>query len=213
MVKSKPPNETYLQRPEILISNLYTALKNQATSYSGLTTGETIKISPGDDYRLWLVEEGMVSAFRKRDDLLMWNANGLVIIGISQLFCSTNAYYFKVKNGQSIYNIEHKLAREIIENNHLWYNVSALLDYYIRIFNTRDAALVNKSSYDTIREKIMEYDLLGLNESNRIAPYILDTTLLSKSIVYKIVSDLHKGGYLFLSKGKATILKELPKKY
>lgn len=166
---------------------------------------------------LWLISNGSVSLYRGYDDLKISGTTGPMVIGLGELFEPIGRYYFRASRGSKVSSISINQAKAIFTEQQLWQDVADVLSYAIHIMIYRDEHLVSKSSYSIIRAKLLEYmqkkESIDLSRTGIVA-YIQETTHLSRSLIYNIISQLTEGGYIKTSNGKLVeIIKPLPKNY
>jgi CRP-like cAMP-binding protein len=79
----------------------------------------------------------------------------------------------------------------------------------------RDDVLVARSAYSVVREFLLEIHELITNHNRdiNIYDYIQEYTNLARSTIIKILSDLKKGDYIVVEKGKLVSLSALPERY
>lgn len=166
-----------------------------------------------DEPVCYLVTGGDVSIYRKEDQLLLVNLTTPSIIGLS-------------KNAEQIINIvtisKCSLARikrsdalKIIEEKNLWRLLSFFyMDLSEKLYLSFDMN-TRLSSYEKIR--IQLFELMAETETYRLnisaEQYIRDKTLLSRSGVMRILSDLRKGGYIEMERGVLLKINNIPEQY
>jgi CRP-like cAMP-binding protein len=83
------------------------------------------------------------------------------------------------------------------------------------VMSKRDDVLVARSAYSVVREFLLEIHELITNHNRdiNIYDYIQEYTNLARSTIIKILSDLKKGDYIVVEKGKLVSLSALPERY
>ncbi len=204
-----------IPRPTETIRRLHDALLPFATPCH-ILPGRLLSDSPGEKPVMWLITSGSLSIFRRHDDLNLWASEGPLVTGLQEIFAPFGRHYFRVSRGATVSSIPVSLAREVLEEQGLWKEVAQVLAYYIRLMTYRDEHLVNRSSYTAIRAKLMEYmarrEQLIRNRTGIVA-YIQSTTLLSRSLIYHVLSVLASGGYIRMSRGKLEEIIHLPEHF
>lgn len=106
-------------------------------------------------------------------------------------------------------------ALPIISENNLWLEFSQILVWYIDILSKRDDVLVARSAYSVVREFLLEINdlILYQNRDINVYDYIQEYTNLARSTIIKILSDLKKGQYIVVEKGKLINISSLPERY
>ncbi|CDL35783.1 FIG00510151: hypothetical protein [Enterobacter hormaechei] len=79
----------------------------------------------------------------------------------------------------------------------------------------RDDVLVARSAYSVVREFLYEINDLTVHQQRdiNVYDYIQEYTNLARSTIIKILSDLKKGQYIVVEKGRLLNLTALPEKY
>lgn len=75
--------------------------------------------------------------------------------------------------------------------------------------------MVARSAYSVVREFLIEINELIVDHQRdiNIYDYIQEYTNLARSTIIKILSDLKKGQYIVVEKGRLISLTSLPEKY
>jgi len=75
--------------------------------------------------------------------------------------------------------------------------------------------LVARSAYSVVREFLLEINdlILYQNRDINVYDYIQEYTNLARSTIIKILSDLKKGKYIVVEKGKLINISSLPERY
>jgi hypothetical protein len=79
----------------------------------------------------------------------------------------------------------------------------------------RDDVLVARSAYSVVREFLLEINELIVHHQRdiNVYDYIQEYTSLARSTIIKILSDLKKGQYIVVEKGRLLNMTTLPEKY
>lgn len=83
------------------------------------------------------------------------------------------------------------------------------------MLSKRDDVLVARSGYSVVREFLYEINDLIVQQQRdiNVYDYIQEYTNLARSTIIKILSDLKKGQYIVVEKGRLLNLTALPEKY
>ena len=211
-----PDNRSYLLPPDICrpdeaIRRLHDALRPAAEACELPPR----KLIPGED-RIWLVTTGHFRVYRRYDGLKLRTATGPALIGLQELFGPFGRHYFRFSRGTGLSSVPLEQAREVMDRQQLWQDVAEVLAYYLRIMTYRDEHMVSKKTYVLIRVKLIEYMAhRDIHISNRtgIVSYIQNTTMLSRSLIYHVLSSLTRGGYISMSGGKLDAIHRLPEAF
>ncbi len=103
----------------------------------------------------------------------------------------------------------------MIGEKDLWPALSNVLSWYICVMVKRDNVLVARNAYSVVREFLLEiHELITVHKRDiNIYDYIQEYTNLARSTIIKILSDLKKGQYIVVEKGKLVSLNTLPERY
>lgn len=204
-----------IARPIEIIEQLFNTLKPYAQQKK-LPVGKLYPRKANEEGVIWLIESGVVEAYRSHDDLKFWVAAGPLVIGINDIFKSTDHFYFKVYSIEYAFCLPISLAINIIEEKNLWKSIATILAFYVRIMYYRDSHLVTKKAYTTIRTKLIEFidnNKTSYTSRSDAVNYLVETTVLSRSMIYQVISDLELGGYISSHNDRLVLLKNIPTKY
>ncbi len=201
--------------PHAAQQKLHDALMPFSTPY-GSTSNRTKVNMVQSQSMLWLISNGSVSFYRVYDDLKIAVAAGPIVMGLAELFEPLGRYYFKTARGAKIASISIERAKEVFSEHGLWQEVAEVLAFTVHMMGYRDEHLVSKNSYSIIRAKLFEYmnkkDVADFSGTGIVA-YIQETTHLSRSLIYKIISYLIDGNYIKVRNGKLMEIVKLPKNF
>lgn len=101
------------------------------------------------------------------------------------------------------------------DRKNLWPDLTKVLSWYICVMSKRDDVLVARSAYSVVREFLYEINDLTVHQQRdiNVYDYIQEYTNLARSTIIKILSDLKKGQYIVVEKGRLLNLTALPEKY
>lgn len=101
------------------------------------------------------------------------------------------------------------------DRKNLWPELTKVLSWYICMLSKRDDVLVARSAYSVVREFLYEINDLIVQQQRdiNVYDYIQEYTNLARSTIIKILSDLKKGQYIVVEKGRLLNLTALPEKY
>ena len=93
--------------------------------------------------------------------------------------------------------------------------LTKILSWYICLLSKRDDVLVARSAYSVVREFLLEINELIVHHQRdiNVYDYIQEYTNLARSTIIKILSDLKKGQYIVIDKGRLINMTALPEKY
>ncbi|WP_339275247.1 helix-turn-helix domain-containing protein [Enterobacter asburiae] len=162
-----------------------------------------------------VLHDGLVSFIRGQDQLLISTVKGPMIFGSNFRSPENLDAYFK-SIGYSQYEIfpRSNLA-EIVKQHGLWESLANVLMFTHSHLTDTYVNLVGLPTYTLICNQL--YALMGeeddVREEITACDYIQSKTLLSRSGVMKILSDLKKGGHIELKRGILMSINHLPTNY
>ncbi|TNV20486.1 hypothetical protein FH968_10815 [Buttiauxella sp. B2] len=162
-----------------------------------------------------LLHEGTIALYRGQDHLLLSNAKAPFIIGLNLLFPDNGDVYIQARDAIRYEIIPRNAVEEIIRKENLWEQLAYIFMYNTKNFIKHNFATTGVSTYDLIRNNLLAL----MNESDELrsktnaCDYIHERTLLSRSGIMKILSDLRKGGHIDISRGVLLSINTLPAKY
>lgn len=170
---------------------------------------------PDDNGWVYLFPNKTFTTYRKRDRLLIKVGEAPTLIGLSEHVQSIDIYSIVASHDLHYNVIKFDDAVSIINSHNAWRSVASMFSWYIHIVSSRDEKLVGVGAYDMVRSQL--FDIMNLPEDVRlkttVAKFIVTRTRLSRSMVMKILSDLTKGGYIYIEKGILLSINRLPEKY
>ncbi|WP_439291843.1 MULTISPECIES: helix-turn-helix domain-containing protein [Rahnella] len=114
-----------------------------------------------------------------------------------------------------IYRLESQRAIEIISKKQCWSSLAHFLAFQVGFLSSRYYDISHRSSYLVIKSLLLEMN----NEPDEIIQnysiekYISERCYLGRSGIMKILSDLRKGGYIEIKRGRLIKINKLPEKY
>lgn len=201
-------------KPVAHIEKLIKALSPYVT-YVSASKGQRFNYVKNGQPMCYLFDEGNVTVHDIHDGRVLSTAFGPAVLGISNYIITQEMAYITANQSMQLGIISVKdLAREL-EANDLWHPFSHLLLFTISHFIQLTSTQVKPTSYERIRMQI-----LALNDESdevkrktNITHYIQERTLLSRSHVMMIISELKKGGNIEVVKGVLIKVNSLPQKF
>ena len=158
---------------------------------------------------------GEIEIRRRSDELSMFTMRQAGFLGVSAVYNRASHMYGIARDTSVIRTIKREEFERIISENNLWLEFSQILVWYIDILSKRDDVLVARSAYSVVREFLLEINdlILYQNRDINVYDYIQEYTNLARSTIIKILSDLKKGQYIVVEKGKLINISSLPERY
>lgn len=187
-----------------------------ATSgYEEKTLKKWQKISTENSGDIHIIISGEVEFRRTSDDLCMFTLQGQCIFGLSAIFYNSSHMHGVVRSNTVVRTINKDVFHRLMSEQGLWPDLTKVLAWYICMLSKRDDVLVARSAYSVVREFLIEINELIVQHQRdiNIYDYIQEYTNLARSTIIKILSDLKKGQYIVVEKGRLMSLTALPEKY
>ncbi|MFY9997699.1 MAG: helix-turn-helix domain-containing protein [Leclercia sp.] len=173
------------------------------------------KIITADADYIHIVISGEVEIRRVSDELSMFTMRSQGFLGVSSIYNNAAYMYGLARTPTVIRTIKKTDFERLIGEKNLWAEFTQVLVWYISILSKRDDVLVARSAYSVVREFLIEInELIVLHKREvNVYDYIQEYTNLARSTIIKILSDLKKGQYIVVEKGKLITINSLPERY
>ncbi|HEX4502383.1 MAG TPA: helix-turn-helix domain-containing protein [Scandinavium sp.] len=167
------------------------------------------------EIQCYLLVEGFARINRKKDNLTVSTEQAPFIFGFSMSSNDISELSIHSYVDTVLYQLPLDIVNEIIEKKTLWKPLAYLLTYLSsRIFShcTRTSQF---GSYQTIRVLLHELyrELDHSPHQETVMHYIKSRSLLSRSGIMQIISELKKGDYIEIENGKLKAIKCLPERF
>lgn len=152
------------------------------------------------------------ASISRSDDLIIGRIESPMIIGLSTLYNFPSNYKVLPDLNAKFMLLPSDDVRACISEQNAWECVSVILSYNIYMLNYRDTISFGKDAYTLIKYAISAYLKLPIEIKNKetFPNFIIKRTLLSRSIVMRILRKLKKGGYIEVVKGRLINVDKLP---
>ncbi len=173
------------------------------------------KITFADSEYVHVIVSGELELRRNSDELCILNIHRPCILGISTLYYDAELFSMMARSNVVVRSIKKDEFHRMIGEKDLWPALSNVLSWYICVMVKRDNVLVARNAYSVVREFLLEiHELITVHKRDiNIYDYIQEYTNLARSTIIKILSDLKKGQYIVVEKGKLVSLNTLPERY
>jgi hypothetical protein len=163
-----------------------------------------------------VLHEGIVGIFRESDHLLVTHVYAPFVLGFALTENHHHPHiYLKARNTVRYEMIPRQRALVIFDEKQLWKSVAWVQGFMATELFRQPASYVGQSSYQLIRQMLLafmqEEELLRNNMT--ALEYLQERTLLSRSGIQRILSELKKGGYISLESGKLLDVHRLPERF
>ena len=173
------------------------------------------KISTVENEFIHIIVSGEVEFRRESDELCLFTLQGQCIFGLSSIFYHSSHMYGLVRSNTVVRSIPKDAFSQLMTEKGLWPELTKVLAWYICMLSKRDDVLVARSAYSVVREFLLEINELIVHHQRdiNVYDYIQEYTNLARSTIIKILSDLKKGQYIVVEKGRLLNITNLPEKY
>ncbi|MEX5383801.1 helix-turn-helix domain-containing protein [Cronobacter muytjensii] len=205
--------ETYPlpERPEEAITRLITALENSGEPRH-FANGAHIPLQPDN---IVAIQRGSLSMHRIMDSLTMIESTKPQLLGISYNNHFSQHFTIKAETACKALIIPRSEFEAVIEGQHLWRELLQVVSWYYDVLYWKSYHFLGRQSYTLIRNCLIE--LAAKNEREReeinACDFIRSKTNLSQSYILKVFSDLRKGDYVDISRGRLKAINRLPERY
>ncbi|WP_368541420.1 helix-turn-helix domain-containing protein [Enterobacter soli] len=191
------------------------AIISATDGYEEKTLKKWQKITTSESDYIHVIVSGEVEFRRASDELCMFTLQGQCIFGLSAIFYNSSHMYGLVRSTTVVRAIKKEEFCRLMTEKNLWPQLTKVLSWYICMLSKRDDVLVARSAYSVVREFLLEINELIVNHQRdiNVYDYIQEYTNLARSTIIKILSDLKKGQYIVVEKGRLLNITTLPEKY
>ena len=178
-------------------------------------SGEQLDLQVNGEAFCYLILEGSVAIYRRKDNLMLSTANSPALFGVANLATLFFDDYLKTVTPCRIGVIPAAQMDIIIQQKGLWELLYKHLMYmYNHLYNSI-VPLGAPNAYELIRHQLLQ--LMSEEEHFRFGitaeKYIREKTQLSRSGVMRILADLKAGNYIEMENGRLIKINKLPPRY
>ncbi|GDX06054.1 helix-turn-helix domain-containing protein [Buttiauxella sp. A111] len=204
----------YPPRPTVELDCVQKALWSQGKEQE-FHPGEDIYAVKGDEKSIYLFTEGHFTFVRAKDGLVISSLRGGLVYGIAECLRPRGGFSLRVEEACKAIVVPAERAFEIFTQQQLWESVAHLMAWFVQNITLREEHLVGVSAYVMIRSKLLELHLQPseFRAKTNVVDYIKDRTQLARSTIMAILSELRRGEYIEIKRGKLITIKYLPKDY
>lgn len=202
-------------KPEDYISELIAVASNPSRIKNG-GDRKVISLVQYSEPMCFMLHKGTVALYRNEDHLMITHVHAPYILGLNFLNPLNNNIYLRARGEDIVYEIIPRSAfAEILDNGDYWKNVAYLFMYSTMSFVEYNKSITGVSTYELVCNNLLalmkESEVIRMNTN--ACDFILDKTLLSRSGIMKILSDLKKGDHIVMKRGVLLGINKLPAKY
>lgn len=205
--------ETYPlpERPEEAIHLLISALKKSG-ELRHFASGAHIPVQPD---HIIVIEQGSLSMHRVMDSLMMIESTRPQLLGITYNNQFSRHFMVKAESACEARIVPRGEFEAIIEARQLWRELLLVVSWYYDVLYWKSYHYLGRQSYTLIRNCLIELAAKDEQERDEInaCDFIRGKTNLSQSYILKVFSDLRKGDYIDISRGRPKSINKLPERY
>ncbi|MRS90362.1 hypothetical protein GJV04_10005 [Enterobacteriaceae bacterium RIT714] len=207
-------SEYRLIKPVEDIERLIEALTPDATTIT-FRHGQRLDLITQQEPKCYLLTEGSLHVNRIRDGLVLGTVYGPAILGMSNFSSSLDPTYITTDEDVRLGVVRLDDIFDILDRTQLWKSFSITLLYIIGHYHHYNLKMIAPTSYEKVRYQLIDLASkpVDVRAEINVTEFIHERTLLSRSHIMAILSELKTGGYIKIKKGNLVELTELPQKY
>ncbi len=216
---STPPennlSDILSRRPVQAYQRLLSVLEDKGHVFS-LAPGESAEKSMVAESNIWLITRGVFAVVRESDASWLGTASAPFVLGLSGLFSAhAGNYSLMAQNSCQGISVERDVFFQCMEQHQLWQDVAHIQAWLLELLLFRDSWISSGDAYQMIRRQLLNLMKLpyDIRITTPVESYIRNHTSLSRSSVFRILSQLRKGKFVLIKKGKLINVARLPEKY
>jgi CRP-like cAMP-binding protein len=198
-------------RPDNEINNII----EMTDEYENRTIRKWQKISTADDENIYIILNGSFEVRRESDNLCMFTLNQKIILGIPGIFYEDTHVYCIARSDCEIRVVPKSDFMALVAQQDKWQDLTKILACYVCLLYKRDNVLVARDAYSVVREFLLEINDIFHHHKREvnIYDYIQEYSSLARSTIVKILSELKKGDYIEVNKGRLLKIHSLPERF
>lgn len=216
---STPPennlSDILSRRPVQAYQRLLSVLEDKGHVFS-LAPGESAEKSMVAESNIWLITRGVFAVVRESDASWLGTASAPFVLGLSGLFSAhAGNYSLMAQNSCQGISVARDVFFQCMEQHQLWQDVAHIQAWLLELLLFRDSWISSGDAYQMIRRQLLNLMKLpyDIRITTPVESYIRHHTSLSRSSVFRILSQLRKGKFVLIKKGKLINVARLPEKY
>ncbi|WP_333012601.1 helix-turn-helix domain-containing protein [Kluyvera sichuanensis] len=206
-------------KPLLAIASLFDALIPIASPFE-LKAADTFHFAPTrDDASIMLLNNGVCSVCHGESDLVKTTVFAPSVLGLIDGYGSfydvpiSPRQYIFAETVCTGYRVPLDLFVSTLDEKNLWHDVSRILAHRLIVMTIREREFVGTDSYVMVRTLLLELHSYPLEyrEQINVLSFIQRRTNLSRSRIMSILSELRKGEYIAMHRGKLiSVVSKLP---
>ena len=192
------------------VNNIGTLIKSHDSSVKVTYKKKSrINFTEQNNYVFYL-DSGSVSLYKKNDNLFLMKFSAPQIVGLFKIWVPNKYFYIRCDEVCTFWIINHKILSEQISSKNLWQeSFNIICDKVKRLFEYDQKATFN-CTRDIVVAHLKDIWLLPQQERNNtsIYKYIMMRNHISRSAIYKIISELQGQKLILIQRGTLCFFKE-----
>lgn len=197
-----------------LLEHLF-SLEND-TNLLTLNEGDTLDFGYDNSTYSFFLCLGVVSLYRKTDDVFLMTINSPFCIGLANIYRSNVSYYIRAETEATLKSLTSSRVLHKISDLNLWKESAKLLSYTLNLYEeikANERIVIN--NYDMVKTSLLQLWELPdqIRQKTSLFKYIMERHNISRSSVSKIIHALNKGGYIKTNRGILVNINKIPEFY
>lgn len=201
-------------KPEEHISILINAISQPSRVQNGRIR-QIISLNQYAEPISFILHSGNIALYRGRDNLLLSNVKAPQVIGLNLLVATNSDIYIQARGNIRYEMVPRQAFTDVIRTKNLWESLANTYMFNAHKFLELNFTTTGIPTYEQICNSLKA--LMNESEDIRLVTntcdYIQERTLLSRSGIMKILSDLKQGGHIIIQRGILIEINKLPEKY
>lgn len=164
---------------------------------------------------IYFMTEGVFRLYRDGGEILIYTVESPAILGIVELFYSTKERLsVQCETDCEFVLMDADVFHQMVERTRSWESIARMLAGYIIALLESHRRVIQKGTYQVMRELIVEYANLSKEARSGMLlyTYIIKRSGLSRSSVMNVLSVLNRKGYVRIKRGQLEEIVVLPDK-
>lgn len=160
---------------------------------------------------LVIFESGIAYLYKDCNSVLI-QVTGPMIIGLDKIYDNSDISVCFAQDTDFSFIKKNNLLKKLNSDMEYWVLVCDFLIKQVNILYEKESLLSNKTKYESVKKhleiigKMEEIDRMNIS----VFKYIMTNMNISRSLLYKIINELNKGGFIKTKRGRLVSLKKLP---
>ncbi|WP_348957746.1 helix-turn-helix domain-containing protein [Enterobacter cloacae complex sp. Mu1197] len=201
-------------KPEEHILFLINAVSQPSRIQSGRIR-QIISLNQYAEPMSFILHEGIAALYRGRDNMLLSNIKAPLVFGLNLLSSTNSDIYIQARGGIRYELLKRTDFADAIRTENLWENLANIYMFNAQKFLELNFTISGVPTYEQVCNSLIA--LMNENDELRLTTnacdYIQEKTLLSRSGIMKMLSDLKQGGHIDVQRGVLIAINKLPEKY